>query len=78
MVDVQPITIIPGEVDWSNYFLCGIKGVIEEFEIDGGSVTGMDCLMDGRIPSRVGLSSSSAVVVSAAMCEYLQASYMMN
>ena len=52
---------------WWNYFLCGLKGVVEQY--DSGFVwpTGMVCLIDGTIPPASGLSSSSAVVITGAL-----------
>ena len=64
----QPLTITPGDAAWHNYFLCGVKGVREEFSVSDAS--GLDCLVDGTIPPSAGLSSSSALVVSAAVCEW--------
>lgn len=64
---LQPIEIVPGEVDWWNYFLCGIKGVLEDRAVSPDTVIGMDCFVEGQIPPRAGLSSSSALVVSAAI-----------
>ena len=57
----------PGEAKWWNYFLCGIKGVLEEQTVSDPS--GLTCLVDGRIPPSAGLSSSSAMVVAAAICK---------
>ena len=56
-------------VQWSNYFLCGVKGVFEEILSlkEGARPRGMNCLVLGSIPPSAGLSSSSALVVSAAL-----------
>ena len=53
---------------WHNYFLCGIKGVMQ----DAGVTTskGMWGLIDGTIPPSAGLSSSSALVVAAALGKF--------
>ena len=51
---------------WWNYFLCGVKGVLEE-EPCTTSPVGFKAMVDGRIPPSAGLSSSSALVVSAAL-----------
>ena len=61
--------IIPEGVQWSNYFLCGVKGVFEEVLSAKGNTPprGFDCLVLGSIPPSAGLSSSSALVVSAAL-----------
>ncbi len=59
------ISIPTSDPRWHNYFLCGLKGVLEEEGRDfDGSLT---CLVDGTIPPSAGLSSSSALVVSAAL-----------
>ena len=66
----QPLTITPGDASWHNYFLCGVKGVVEEFNGEGFAANiGLRCLVDGTVPPSAGLSSSSALVVSAAICE---------
>ncbi|KAM9311884.1 N-acetylgalactosamine kinase [Gastrophryne carolinensis] len=48
---------------WHNYFLCGLKGIQDHFNLS--SPTGMNCLVDGTIPASSGLSSSSALVCCA-------------
>ena len=52
-------------VAWYNYFLCGFKGIVEEFKIE--KPCGMDILTDGSIPPSAGLSSSSALVCCASL-----------
>jgi len=54
---------------WWNYFLCGIKGALQEIS-DSPTYMGLDCLVEGSIPPASGLSSSSAVVVSAALAMF--------
>ncbi len=49
---------------WWNYFLCGVKGVNPKGPIS------MNCMVSGSIPPASGLSSSSALVVSAALAAY--------
>ena len=61
------IKIELGQRHWWNYFLCGVKGVLEMEKIS--SRNGINCFVDGKIPPRAGLSSSSALVVSAALCK---------
>ena len=51
---------------WYNYFLCGLKGVLEEYPALSADFS-LNCYVDGRIPPSAGLSSSSALVVAAAM-----------
>ncbi|XP_029430384.1 N-acetylgalactosamine kinase isoform X2 [Rhinatrema bivittatum] len=50
---------------WHNYFLCGLKGIQERFNLS--SPHGMNCLIDGTIPPSAGLSSSSALVCCAGL-----------
>jgi len=57
---------IPGDSPaWWGYFLCGLKGVQEEFTVS--APPGLSVLVSGVIPHSAGLSSSSALVVSAAL-----------
>lgn len=51
--------------DWFNYFLCGYKGVVDDLGVQNG--VGMDVMVDGNVPPSAGLSSSSALVCSAAL-----------
>ncbi|KAK9449636.1 ribosomal protein S5 domain 2-type protein [Limtongia smithiae] len=50
-------------LEWSNYFLSGVKGAYALN--DNLEVPSMHCLIDGRIPTGSGLSSSSAFVCAA-------------
>jgi N-acetylgalactosamine kinase len=50
---------------WTNYFLCGYKGVIHELGLS--AVCNMQVLGDGSVPTAAGLSSSSALVVASAL-----------
>lgn len=50
---------------WYYYFLCGVKGVQEKFDIT--NLAGMSCVVDGTIPPSSGLSSSSALVCCAGL-----------
>ena len=80
-VNKNDLELIEGKAPiWWNYFLCGVKGVVGELlHHDGkdGHSNGVDeaknfgfiALMDGKIPPSAGLSSSSAVVVAAAVCK---------
>ena len=53
---------------WWHYFLCGIKGVLQvQTE---ATPKGFNAVVDGKIPPSAGLSSSSALVVSAALCKF--------
>ena len=57
---------IPAQApSWWGYFLCGVKGVIQELEVT--KCQGVQVLVSGVIPPSAGLSSSSALVVSAAL-----------
>ena len=59
------ITIPSDRPQWWAYFLCGLKGVLEERGLAG--LGGVRLLVSGVIPPSAGLSSSSALVVSAAL-----------
>uniref|UniRef100_A0A8D3CEP3 Galactokinase 2 n=1 Tax=Scophthalmus maximus TaxID=52904 RepID=A0A8D3CEP3_SCOMX len=50
---------------WFYYFLCGVKGIQENFGI--ARLPGMSCVVDGTIPPSSGLSSSSALVCCAGL-----------
>lgn len=53
---------------WHNYFLCGVKGVLDYIEKMGDcSMRGFKVAVSGNIPPASGLSSSSALVCSAAL-----------
>jgi len=49
---------------WYNYFLCGVKGVLEVLPQDS---VGMLVAVTGSVPQSSGLSSSSALVSAAAL-----------
>lgn len=50
---------------WHYYFLCGVKGIQEKFEL--APLAGMSCVVDGTVPPSSGLSSSSALVCCAGL-----------
>jgi len=54
---------------WANYVLCGYKGVHDALgtasAADAGG--GLDLMVDGRVPTGSGLSSSSALVCASAL-----------
>ncbi|VDO31310.1 unnamed protein product [Haemonchus placei] len=50
--------------EWFDYLLAGWKGILERLKVDA---IGFDILMEGCIPSSVGLSSSSSIVCAAAL-----------
>jgi N-acetylgalactosamine kinase len=54
---------------WHSYFLCGVKGILEYLEKmgDHSSRKGFMVAVSGNIPPASGLSSSSALVCSAAL-----------
>ncbi|MEE6503127.1 hypothetical protein FKM82_004747 [Ascaphus truei] len=64
-VNVKNIQIDKTKPLWHNYFLCGLKGIQDHFNLS--SPTGMNCLLDGTIPASSGLSSSSALVCCAGL-----------
>ncbi|KAK9370582.1 ribosomal protein S5 domain 2-type protein [Lipomyces kononenkoae] len=49
--------------EWSNYFLAGVKGALSLNPL--AEIPSMHCLIDGRIPTGSGLSSSSAFVCAS-------------
>ncbi|KAJ2689135.1 galactokinase [Coemansia spiralis] len=52
--------IDPTKHEWSNYFKCGYRGVLDHVSRQGGK--GFDALIDGTVPAGGGLSSSAAFV----------------
>lgn len=53
---------------WHNYFLCGVKGILDYIEKMGDCpLRGFKVAVSGNIPPASGLSSSSAMVCSAAL-----------
>jgi len=64
--DLSHISITPGCPSWWGYFLCGLKGVAE-MQLGPVENLGLCCMVQGTIPPSAGLSSSSALVVSAAL-----------
>lgn len=59
---------VQAQASWWNYFLCGIKGVLVELNKPDSDLSfGLDCTVHGKIPKSAGLSSSSALVVAAAL-----------
>ena len=67
-VDLDKEIVISDDAPhWWNYFLCGLKGVVEQYDPAFVWPTGMVCLVDGTIPPASGLSSSSAVVITGAL-----------
>jgi galactokinase len=61
------------EFHWTNYVVCGIKGILEYlselqgFEFSKGISCRIKLWVDGNIPQGAGLSSSSALVVASAL-----------
>ena len=56
--------------DWHLYFLCGLLGAIETFSIEN-SCQSLEICVDGRVPPRAGLSSSSALVCASVLATLL-------
>lgn len=52
--------------DWYNYFLCGVRGILENLPKDTPKC-GMLVTISGNIPPASGLSSSSALVSAATL-----------
>ncbi|KAK6046719.1 GHMP kinase protein [Cooperia oncophora] len=53
--------------EWFDYLLAGWKGVLDRLKV---AAIGFDILMEGCIPSSVGLSSSSSIVCAAALTSW--------
>jgi N-acetylgalactosamine kinase len=56
--------------DWANYVKAAVQGVIDHFVNRGTEVTrlrGARLVIDGRVPTGAGLSSSAALTVSSAL-----------
>ena len=54
--------------EWSNYFLCGYKGLADKLKLD--SMKPMQVMCDGAVPAGGGLSSSSAFVCCSAIATH--------
>ncbi|GAB0098251.1 N-acetylgalactosamine kinase [Sergentomyia squamirostris] len=54
--------------EWHNYFLCGVRGAVDEMASNGvGQTKGLMVAVSGNIPPASGLSSSSALVSAACL-----------
>ncbi|KAK3098589.1 hypothetical protein FSP39_021040 [Pinctada imbricata] len=62
---VDNFSINKSDPQWHNYFLCGLRGMLEHLKLESG--VGMNCMVDGTVPPSSGLSSSSAMVCCAAL-----------
>lgn len=51
--------------EWTNYFKCGYKGILTKLALK--KPKGMKVMVDGRVPTGSGVSSSSAFVVCSAL-----------
>ncbi|CAH1169716.1 unnamed protein product [Phaedon cochleariae] len=60
------ITIGEGSPKWYQYFLCGVRGVLEVLP-QNRPIKGMRIVVSGTVPQSAGLSSSSALVSAAAL-----------
>ncbi|XP_055911721.1 N-acetylgalactosamine kinase [Eupeodes corollae] len=56
-----------GGPEWYKYYLCGVKGIFENMNINDSGSIGMYVALSGNIPHGSGLSSSSALVSSATL-----------
>ncbi|OWF49832.1 N-acetylgalactosamine kinase-like [Mizuhopecten yessoensis] len=63
--NIKDLTISKSDPKWFNYFLCGVKGILEYAKPN--ALRGMTCMVSGNIPPSSGLSSSSALVCCAAL-----------
>ena len=65
---LEGITIDNATPDWYKYFLCGVKGIAEHSAAaDAIPLPGFRAMVHGSVPPCSGLSSSSALVCSAAL-----------
>ncbi|ORY93289.1 galactokinase [Syncephalastrum racemosum] len=60
------VTIDATKHEWSNYFKCGYKGMLERAD-SLSQPKGMYLLIDGSVPAGSGLSSSAAFVCASAL-----------
>jgi N-acetylgalactosamine kinase len=65
--ELKDINIDVKNHDWTNYVLCGYKGVLENKLASVESPIAFSALMHGTVPKGSGLSSSSAVVCASAL-----------
>ncbi|KAK9475200.1 ribosomal protein S5 domain 2-type protein [Dipodascopsis tothii] len=66
--ELESYAIDSTHLEWSNYFLSGFKGALKLLNAQSSEpikFPNMKCLIDGRIPTGGGLSSSSAFVCAA-------------
>ncbi|KAK9244222.1 ribosomal protein S5 domain 2-type protein [Lipomyces tetrasporus] len=63
VADLKDIEIDATVHEWSNYFLAGVKGAFSL--LPSAEIPSMHCVIDGRIPTGAGLSSSSAFVCAS-------------
>ncbi|GFU61781.1 n-acetylgalactosamine kinase [Nephila pilipes] len=63
---VEELQIDTTSPQWYHYFLCGYKGIIEQYKPERDQM-GMDILVKGTVPPSSGLSSSSALVCASAL-----------
>ena len=63
--DIRNYEINKTSPEWHNYFLCGLRGMTEFLGLSAS--IGLNCMIDGTVPSSAGLSSSSALVCCAAL-----------
>ncbi|XP_055382550.1 N-acetylgalactosamine kinase [Condylostylus longicornis] len=56
-----------GSPQWYNYFLCGIKGILDHLNNVLPTNFGMSIVINGNVPPAAGLSSSSALVSAATL-----------
>ncbi|KAF7272620.1 hypothetical protein GWI33_014632 [Rhynchophorus ferrugineus] len=67
-LDTIEIVLNDAAPKWYQYFLCGVKGVLELLgETERNKIKGLEVMVDGSIPQSAGLSSSSALVSAAAL-----------
>lgn len=69
-ISIYRIKTGDGPPEWYKYFLCGVRGVLDELmptEEGESQLRGMSVMVSGNIPPASGLSSSSALVSAAVL-----------
>uniref|UniRef100_A0A6P7FQG6 N-acetylgalactosamine kinase-like n=1 Tax=Diabrotica virgifera virgifera TaxID=50390 RepID=A0A6P7FQG6_DIAVI len=65
-IDNFEISVGEGAPQWYQYFLCGVKGILDTLPNEIAT-KGLKLVVSGNVPLRAGLSSSSALVSAAAL-----------
>jgi len=66
-LSTDPTQPFKGKFFWTNYFLAGYKGILQENSKEVPKPVGLHLLMHSNVPIAAGVSSSSAVTVASAL-----------